>query len=378
MKCPRCGTENRDIDRFCKCCGANLLEYNPNESNGMNRERIGIPQKPQSKPVRILFAVLHVLFYISLYYMVNAFVQSMYGSAFLLSRGITEMDETAREMVLAKLSENLVQIMLVVNLVTLLIVGLLQTLRKRSVTREIKLERINFMRLPTFAILGFALNVFTTCTINLLPISNELLESLNSQYASLFEEQSLFMQILSVAIVTGIVEEVIFRGLVITRLERGFGKITAVVISAIIFGLFHSTPIAIAYATVLGLVFGMMYIVYDSIIPSIVCHVFFNLASYVISGIRLPIEIMYVLSAVLIVYFGYRAFIRRPTFSDILADRACKIKGKNAEERAIFDEVRSLTKMEEVTHEDIEKLSNEFDRIIEKRKNNRTKNKKDN
>lgn len=372
MKCPRCGTENRDIDRFCKSCGANLHEYNPND-NGMNRERIWTVQKPRSKPVRILFAVLHVLFYISLFYLVQIFVQSMYGSAYLLSRGITEIDQTAIEMLETKILDNIVQLMLVSNLVTLLIVGLLQTLRKRSVTREIKLERINFMRLPTFAILGLALNVFTTCTISLLPLPTGLVESLNSQYASLFKEQSLFMQILSVAIVTGIVEEVIFRGLVITRLERGFGKVTAVVISALIFGLFHSTPIAIAYATVLGLVFGMMYIVYDSIIPSIVCHVFFNLASYIVSGIRLPDIILYALSIVLILYFGYRAFIRRPTFSDILADRAGKIKGKNAEECAIFDEVRALTKKEEVTREDIEKLSSEFDRVMEKRKHNRTK-----
>lgn len=377
MKCPRCGTENRNDDKICKSCGAILPERDPNvnPSDGVRRSQGRMSVRPKSKFVRALLAVLHVLFYISLYYTVQSFVQSMYGTAYILSRGITQIDVSVAEMVNQKISENIVVILLVSNLVTLLIVGLLQTIRKRSVKREIKLEGINLMRIPTFAILGVALNVFTSCTISVLPIAKDLVDSFDSQYASLYKGDNLFMQILSVAIVAGIVEEVIFRGLIITRLERGFGKIAAVIVSALIFGLFHRTPIAIVYATVLGFVFGVMYLVYDSIVPSIVCHVFFNLTSYLMSGYSLPFEVMYVLSAAAILYFGYRAFIRRPTFSDIISDRAGKIKGRNAEESAIFDEIRSLPKRETVTSADVEKLNDEFDRVMAKRKGSRTKQK---
>jgi len=79
---------------------------------------------------------------------------------------------------------------------------------------------------------------------------------------------------------------------------------------------------------------------------------------------------------VVFLFFTYRIFFRRPTFSDVLSDVDGKIRGRTAEEQRIFDEVRALTKKEGLTPEDLERMNDEFDRVIKKR--NTLKKTKDN
>jgi len=378
MKCPRCGTENMEDDKICKNCGALLSDRATDPgAHGMGASRLS--QRRARKPSKFeaaVSALLHAFLYVGLFLGSQLLLIASYMSAYMASLGITVLDNSTREIILQKVMENQVMIMLVSNLITILVASMIQTLRRRSVKREIGLGRINIMRIPTFALYGIALNLFVSCTISVLPISTEILESFDTHYSSLFGGESLFLEIMSIAVVAAIAEEIIFRGILISRLGRGFGKVVAVILSAIIFGLVHGTEIAIVYATVLGLIFGFMYLAYDSIVPSMVCHLFFNLTSYIFADVNIPIQAAYLASAVLIVFFTYRIFFRRPTFSDVLSDVDGKIRGRTAEEQRIFDEVRALTKKEGLTPEDLERMNDEFDRVIKKR--NTLKKTKDN
>ena len=365
-------------DKICKNCGALLSDRATDPgAHGMGASRLS--QRRARKPSKFeaaVSALLHAFLYVGLFLGSQLLLIASYMSAYMASLGITVLDNSTREIILQKVMENQVMIMLVSNLITILVASMIQTLRRRSVKREIGLGRINIMRIPTFALYGIALNLFVSCTISVLPISTEILESFDTHYSSLFGGESLFLEIMSIAVVAAIAEEIIFRGILISRLGRGFGKVVAVILSAIIFGLVHGTEIAIVYATVLGLIFGFMYLAYDSIVPSMVCHLFFNLTSYIFADVNIPIQAAYLASAVLIVFFTYRIFFRRPTFSDVLSDVDGKIRGRTAEEQRIFDEVRALTKKEGLTPEDLERMNDEFDRVIKKR--NTLKKTKDN
>lgn len=375
MKCPRCGMESKDDDKICKYCGAILSEKAPEPSGytahqHLQSPHVRAPRKP-SKFEKAVSALLHVFLYVMLFFGIQVLVTAAYMTACMMNYGITAVDEASMNLIIQKTTENQVLIMLVSNLITLLVVCLLQTFRGRSVKGEIGLRRVNFMRVPTFALFGIALNVFVSCTISYLPIPTDLVESFDSHYSSLFGGESLLLQILSVAVVTGIVEEIIFRGIIISRLGRGFGTAVSVVLSALVFGFVHGTPIAIVYATVLGIIFGIMYIMYDSIVPSMACHIGFNLTAYMLGNI--PIEPAYVASIVLILFFAYRIFIRRPTFSDLLSDVDGKIRGKTEEEAKLFDEIRALRTKEGLTPDDLDRMSDEFDRVMSRRKGRRNK-----
>jgi len=98
----------------------------------------------------------------------------------------------------------------------------------------------------------------------------------------------------------GILEEVAFRGIILTVLLKKYSKRTAILIDGIIFGLVHfmnfllgadllATLIQIIYATILGFLLAFMYIKTKSIISCILTHYFIDVFGqvFIISSINL-------------------------------------------------------------------------------------------
>lgn len=90
-----------------------------------------------------------------------------------------------------------------------------------------------------------------------------------------------WQSILFVGIVAPILEEFFFRKLLIDRL-RGYGDKLAIIVSALLFGMFHMNLSQIFYAIGVGLVFGYIYCKTGKIWLSILLHGTFNLFSGVI------------------------------------------------------------------------------------------------
>ena len=59
-----------------------------------------------------------------------------------------------------------------------------------------------------------------------------------------------------IGVVSPIVEEVVFRGLVAKRIQDYLGTAWAVALSAVIFGAYHGNVMQFVYAGLLGLAFG--------------------------------------------------------------------------------------------------------------------------
>ena len=71
-------------------------------------------------------------------------------------------------------------------------------------------------------------------------------------------------------------EELTFRGVIQTRLERAMPPWLALVLQAAIFGLVHGTPIQMVYAFLMGLAFGFLRRRTGSILPGFAAHAAFN------------------------------------------------------------------------------------------------------
>lgn len=80
---------------------------------------------------------------------------------------------------------------------------------------------------------------------------------------------------LYIGIIAPISEEVLFRGLLLRSIEP-YGKKLAVIGSAILFGLYHGSPIQTPYAMLVGLVLGYVALEYH-VIWAIAMHIFNNL-----------------------------------------------------------------------------------------------------
>lgn len=87
---------------------------------------------------------------------------------------------------------------------------------------------------------------------------------------------TILVQLLYVCIIGPIAEEFIYRGIIISLLKP-FGKWLAVIVSAMIFGLMHGNIPQAVGAFCSALVFGLIAVKFNSIIPTIVIHILNNL-----------------------------------------------------------------------------------------------------
>lgn len=116
-----------------------------------------------------------------------------------------------------------------------------------------------------FSILVSVMEVF----FNLFGIS--LTESVESATMS----ADSFSMFLYMGIGAPVAEEILFRGLILRKLQP-YGKRFAIVLSALLFGIFHGNPVQIPYAFLVGLVLGYAAIEHN-ILWAMVLHMFNNL-----------------------------------------------------------------------------------------------------
>tara|TARA_B100000029_G_C17109680_1_gene791048 strand:+ start:172 stop:636 length:465 start_codon:yes stop_codon:yes gene_type:complete len=85
------------------------------------------------------------------------------------------------------------------------------------------------------------------------------------------------MLFVSVAILTPIVEELMFRGYILDAIKRNHSDWTAIIWSSILFGLIHLDTFVMGQAFMGGILYGWIRIRTDSLLPSIAGHMMWNL-----------------------------------------------------------------------------------------------------
>ena len=86
----------------------------------------------------------------------------------------------------------------------------------------------------------------------------------------------IFLTALFAAVAGPICEELAFRGIIYTGIRKSGSALQAIIISGLLFGLFHMNINQAVYAFALGVFFGAVREVTGSIIPPIICHMTVN------------------------------------------------------------------------------------------------------
>lgn len=102
-----------------------------------------------------------------------------------------------------------------------------------------------------------------------------------------------FLKLALLGIVAPICEEIFFRGILQSSLERRIGAWPAIIITAVLFALLHSTSFYPHLLLVLGLSLSWLYHITGTIRVPIVCHAISNCWALVnqIRGVKIPVFI---------------------------------------------------------------------------------------
>ena len=123
-----------------------------------------------------------------------------------------------------------------------------------------------------------------------LALNNLVLLSDLAEYSIAYQETaevlyspSLMVQILCLGIVTPIMEEYIFRGLIFKRLRNRFPVRRAIVSSALFFGIYHGNLVQMIYGTLSGILLAYLYEKYGSLKAPILAHMLMNTVACILT-----------------------------------------------------------------------------------------------
>lgn len=84
-------------------------------------------------------------------------------------------------------------------------------------------------------------------------------------------------------VISPIVEEAVFRGIIYNRLKRSFSVPVALVISALLFGFYHGNAVQAVYGTILGFLIAYIYEMFRSFRAPVVFHSVANISVFVMT-----------------------------------------------------------------------------------------------
>lgn len=116
--------------------------------------------------------------------------------------------------------------------------------------------------------------------INLAQYSERYQEAATILYAPSFAQQILYSGIL-----IPILEELLFRGLVFRVLRKWTTFPWALLVSAVVFGIYHGNLVQFVYAGICGVLLAYLYEKYDSIVAPICSHMTMNVVAIVLTRV---------------------------------------------------------------------------------------------
>ena len=99
--------------------------------------------------------------------------------------------------------------------------------------------------------------------------------------AQLIYESPYIVQIIGLAIIVPVMEEMVYRGLLYRRMREYLPVAVSIIGTAILFGVYHENFVQLIYAAVIGMFLAYLFEKFRSVKASILFHVVANLTSFV-------------------------------------------------------------------------------------------------
>lgn len=123
--------------------------------------------------------------------------------------------------------------------------------------------------------------------------------------------QSVAMQVIAVGLVMPWVEEILFRGLIYNRMKDYMTANTAMLLSSLLFGIYHGNLVQALYGFVMGLLMVFVYEKYQTLAAPAVCHIGANIASLVLQFLNITLGSVAIAAVIALVCLGALYLILR-------------------------------------------------------------------
>lgn len=104
---------------------------------------------------------------------------------------------------------------------------------------------------------------------------------------------SLAVGLICYGLISALAEELVFRGIIYNELKRGYRLPLAMLISALLFGVYHMNPVQGVYAFIMGALLAYLYEYFGSFLWPVLVHILANSLAYLLSNTGLANSVIH-------------------------------------------------------------------------------------
>ncbi len=165
---------------------------------------------------------------------------------------------------------------------------------KKSFIKETSLKPLSIGSSAAMVIFGFSSQIIIGVLLALFySIFSPNQDNTNEAVEMLFENGNVIVQFLNVSVLTGILEEVLFRGLIHRTLKKVMPLPLAIFLSSVFFGAAHMNLEQFFYTTLLGVLLALVYEKKGSLLAPILIHMAFNGSNFIISYLNFESDLAF-------------------------------------------------------------------------------------
>ena len=180
------------------------------------------------------------------------------------------------------------------------------TAEKRAAFKETVCKSKVIGSLVIAAVGCYCLDILVASFVSIL--SPEALEVFNSSMEAVLSGDEL-MAFLVVVILAPIAEEILFRGIVFNMLSKHWSEVAAIIVSTVLFGLYHGNLMQAIYVLPIGLLLGYTAYKCKSVLPCIVIHMINNFMPCVVALLPEALQVEWFFAIIVVVCGGTLYFI---------------------------------------------------------------------
>lgn len=250
---------------------------------------------------RILRMIGNMLVYLTIYMVMQFIVGFSIMIGILVKQTMQGNNiQMSAENLQKLLNQNTSPLIIIAIALSLIAYTLLFVLEKKNLFKECRFKLINFKQIAMVVILGIGLDMTINGVLSFVPV-DEWFPSHEQVIESIMGGNSFVLTFLTVGILVPMFEELLMRGLVFNELRRNINLKVAIILQALIFGIYHGNMLQFIYASILGLFLGLAYVWTDSLWAPIIIHILFNSSSMILSRLAVNVNIIvYILIGIIL------------------------------------------------------------------------------
>ncbi len=152
--------------------------------------------------------------------------------------------------------------------------------------------------------LGLSSGLFISFLVNAIPLPEYI--SIGLSIVKDISILELIFRLFGTVILVPIVEEILFRGVLLDQISDKIPSVLAILISSIAFSFFHNDYVQMIYTFIMGMIFAITYLKVKNIFAPIIVHIIYNFTSVACSYINyIPFNI----GMFIIVFTGFTSVL---------------------------------------------------------------------